>query len=85
MQAALKKMEISRMWRRCLLSGVTVWLVSTVPAGAFVAYVELFGRFVGRGFRIPQLVNSVQSGAAAYARLSRYRAVSGARNAGRPK
>jgi ABC-type multidrug transport system fused ATPase/permease subunit len=37
--------------------------------GAFVAYTELFGRFVGRGFRIPQLVNSVQSGAAAYARL----------------
>ncbi len=28
------------MWRRCLLSGVTVWLASTVPAGAFVAYVS---------------------------------------------
>jgi ATP-binding cassette, subfamily B, multidrug efflux pump len=37
--------------------------------GAFVAYLELFGRFVARSYRIPQLVNSVQSGAAAYARL----------------
>src|SRR5216683_3044096 len=44
-------------------------LVGAMTIGAFVAYVELFGRFVGRGFRIPQLVNSVQSGAAAYARL----------------
>jgi ATP-binding cassette, subfamily B, multidrug efflux pump len=30
---------------------------------------QLYLRFVGRGFRIPQLVNSVQSGGAAYARL----------------
>ena len=44
-------------------------LAGAMTIGAFVAYVELFGRFVGRGFRIPQLVNSVQSGAAAYARL----------------
>jgi ATP-binding cassette subfamily B multidrug efflux pump len=44
-------------------------LAGAMTIGAFVAYTELFGRFVGRGFRIPQLVNSVQSGAAAYARL----------------
>jgi ATP-binding cassette, subfamily B, multidrug efflux pump len=44
-------------------------LAGAMTIGAFVAYLELFGRFVGRGFRIPQLVNSVQSGAAAYARL----------------
>jgi ATP-binding cassette subfamily B multidrug efflux pump len=37
--------------------------------GGFVAYLELFLRFVNRGHRIPQLVNSVQSGAAAYGRL----------------
>src|SRR5262245_16843144 len=37
--------------------------------GTFVAYLQLYLRFVGRGFRIPQLVNSVQSGGAAYARL----------------
>lgn len=44
-------------------------LAGAMTIGAFVAYLELFGRFVGRGFRIPQLVNSVQGGAAAYARL----------------
>jgi ATP-binding cassette, subfamily B, multidrug efflux pump len=37
--------------------------------GAFVAYLGLFTRFVERGFRIPQLVNSIQSGGAAYARI----------------
>jgi ATP-binding cassette subfamily B multidrug efflux pump len=40
-----------------------------MTVGAFVAYLELFLRFVNRGHRIPQLVNSVQSGATAYARL----------------
>lgn len=44
-------------------------LSGTVTIGAFVAFIELFGRLVGRGFRIPQLVNSVQSAAAAYTRL----------------
>jgi ABC-type multidrug transport system fused ATPase/permease subunit len=37
--------------------------------GAFVAYLDLYTRFVGRGHRVPQLFNSVQSGAAAYERL----------------
>src|SRR5207245_10319277 len=40
-----------------------------MTVAVFVAYLELFLRFVNRGHRIPQLVNSVQSGAAAYARL----------------
>jgi ABC-type multidrug transport system fused ATPase/permease subunit len=44
-------------------------LAGALSVGSFVAYLELFGRFVGRSYRIPQLVNSVQSGAAAYARL----------------
>jgi len=44
-------------------------LAGAMTVGAFVAYLELFLRFVNRGHRIPQLVNSVQSGAAAYARL----------------
>jgi ATP-binding cassette subfamily B protein len=44
-------------------------LAGAMSVGAFVAYLQLYGRFVGRGFRIPQLVNSVQSGGAAYARL----------------
>jgi ABC-type multidrug transport system fused ATPase/permease subunit len=37
--------------------------------GAFIAYLNLYLTFVRRGHRVPQLFNSVQSGAAAYARL----------------
>jgi ABC-type multidrug transport system fused ATPase/permease subunit len=37
--------------------------------GAFVGYLELYLRFVGRAHRIPQMINSIQSGGAAYARL----------------
>jgi ATP-binding cassette, subfamily B, multidrug efflux pump len=60
-----------------MISGVVliVWqgservLAGAMTVGAFVAYLELFLRFVNRGHRIPQLVNSVQSGAAAYERV----------------
>jgi len=60
-----------------MISGVLliVWkgservVAGAMTVGAFVAYLELFLRFVNRGHRIPQLVNSIQSGAAAYARL----------------
>jgi ABC-type multidrug transport system fused ATPase/permease subunit len=60
-----------------MISGVVlvVWqgservLAGAMTVGAFVAYLELFLRFVNRGHRIPQLVNSVQSGAAAFARI----------------
>jgi ABC-type multidrug transport system fused ATPase/permease subunit len=44
-------------------------VAGVMTVGAFVAYLELFLRFVNRGHRIPQLVNSLQSGAAAHARL----------------
>jgi ABC-type multidrug transport system fused ATPase/permease subunit len=44
-------------------------VAGAMTVGLFVAYLELFLRFVNRGHRIPQLVNSIQSGAAAYARL----------------
>lgn len=40
-----------------------------MTVGAFIAYTELYLRFVNRGFRVPQMINSIQSGAAAYARL----------------
>ncbi len=50
------------------LSGRKV-IAGSMTIGAFVAYLELYLRFVGRGFRVPQLVNSIQSGGAAYARL----------------
>ena len=52
-----------------------IWLGGTkvatgaVTLGAFVAYLELFTRFVGRGHRVPQLFNSIQSAAAAYKRV----------------
>ena len=60
-----------------MVSGVIliVWqggervIAGAMTVGAFVAYLELFLRFVNRGHRIPQLVNSIQSGAAAHARL----------------
>ena len=54
---------------------VIVWrgservVAGAMTVGAFVAFLELVLRFVNRGHRIPQLVNSIQSGAAAYARL----------------
>jgi ABC-type multidrug transport system fused ATPase/permease subunit len=44
-------------------------VAGALTVGGFVAYLNLFLRFVNRGFRVPQLVNSVQSGGAAYARL----------------
>jgi ABC-type multidrug transport system fused ATPase/permease subunit len=40
-----------------------------LTVGAFIAYLELYLRFVNRGFRVPQMINSIQGGAAAYARL----------------
>jgi ABC-type bacteriocin/lantibiotic exporter with double-glycine peptidase domain len=40
-----------------------------MTVGAFIAYLELYLRFVNRGFRVPQMLNAIQSGAAAYARL----------------
>jgi ABC-type multidrug transport system fused ATPase/permease subunit len=46
---------------RVIAGGLTI--------GAFVAFLQLYARYIGRGFRIPQLVNSVQSGGVAYARL----------------
>ena len=49
--------------------GGTRVVAGAMTVGAFVAYLQLYLRFVGRGFRIPQLVNSIQSGGAAYARL----------------
>jgi ABC-type multidrug transport system fused ATPase/permease subunit len=45
-------------------------VTGTMSVGEFVAYLALFIRFVERGFRIPQLVNSIQTGGAAYARLA---------------
>ncbi|MCI0439926.1 MAG: ABC transporter ATP-binding protein/permease [Chloroflexi bacterium] len=54
---------------------IVVWqggervISGALTIGAFVAYLELYLRFVNRGFRVPQMVNSIQSGSAAYTRL----------------
>ena len=52
-------------WRGGLAVVAGAWTL-----GAFVTYLDLFLKFTGRGFRLPQLVNSVQAGGAAYARLA---------------
>ncbi len=60
-----------------MMAGVVlvVWLggrevvSGAMTVGAFVAYLELFLRFVGRGTRVPRLLNSMQSAGAAWARL----------------
>jgi ATP-binding cassette subfamily B multidrug efflux pump len=76
-QLARLKGGLQPVYATIMTSGVVliVWqgsdrvVAGTMTVGAFIAYLELFLRFVNRGHRIPQLVNSVQSGAAAYARL----------------
>ncbi|MGE3272298.1 MAG: ABC transporter ATP-binding protein [Chloroflexota bacterium] len=40
-----------------------------MTAGQLVAFLELYLRFVQRGFRVPQLINSVQAGGVAYQRV----------------
>ncbi|MHB8574378.1 MAG: ABC transporter ATP-binding protein [Dehalococcoidia bacterium] len=47
---------------RVIAGGMTV--------GALVAYLQLYVRFIGRAPRIPQMVNTIQAGGAAYDRLA---------------
>jgi ABC-type multidrug transport system fused ATPase/permease subunit len=64
-------------YRLLMVCGIVlvIWLgggrvvAGTMTLGAFIAYLDLYSRFTGRGHRVPQLFNSVQGGAAAYARL----------------
>ena len=64
-------------YRLLMMGGVVflLWLggrrvaAGVMTLGTFIAYLDLYTRFVNRGHRVPQLFNSVQSGAAAYARL----------------
>lgn len=41
-----------------------------MSVGALVAYLQLYVRFIGRAPRIPQMVNTIQAGGAAYTRLA---------------
>lgn len=71
------KMGLQPVYSTLMTAGVVfiVWqggdrvISGLLSLGEFIAYLQLFLRFVNRGHRIPQLVNSVQSGAAAYGRL----------------
>jgi len=44
-------------------------LSGAMTLGAFMAYLELYLRFVNRGFRVPQMINSIQAGTSAYSRI----------------
>lgn len=77
LSATRLRLGLRPLYSTLMMAGVlfVVWqggervVSDTMSVGAFVGYLALFVRFVERGFRIPQLVNSVQSGGAAYARL----------------
>ena len=77
LHAAQFRLGLPALYSTLMTSGVllVIWqggervIEGALSVGGFVAYLSLFLRFVERGFRIPQLVNSIQSGGAAYARL----------------
>jgi ABC-type multidrug transport system fused ATPase/permease subunit len=78
LDASRLRLGLPPVYSTLMMSGVlfVIWqggervLEGAMSVGAFVAYLALYVRFVERGFRIPQLVNSIQSGGAAYARLA---------------
>lgn len=65
------------LYRLLMVGGVVflLWMggqrviAGTMTLGGFVAYFELYTRFINRGHRVPQMFNSVQRGAAAFTRL----------------
>jgi ATP-binding cassette, subfamily B, multidrug efflux pump len=77
LEAARLRLGLPALYSTLMMSGIVlvIWqggervTSGAMSVGAFVGYLALFVRFAERAFRIPQLVNSIQSGAAAYARL----------------
>ena len=77
LSATRLRLGLPPLYSTLMMSGIVfvIWqggervVAGAMSVGAFVGYLALFIRFVERGFRIPQLVNSIQSGGAAYARL----------------
>jgi ABC-type multidrug transport system fused ATPase/permease subunit len=77
LSASRLRLGLPPLYSTLMMSGIlfVIWqggervIDGAMSVGVFVAYLALFVRFVERGFRIPQLVNSIQSGGAAYARL----------------
>jgi ATP-binding cassette subfamily B multidrug efflux pump len=77
LSATRLRLSLPPLYSTLMMSGIVfvIWhggqrvVGGAMTVGAFVAFLTLFIRFAERGFRIPQLVNSIQSGGAAYARL----------------
>jgi len=77
LDAARLRLGLPPLYSTLMMSGIlfVIWqggervTSGLMSVGVFVGYLALFVRFAERAFRIPQLVNSIQSGAAAYARL----------------
>jgi len=77
LSATRLRLGLPPLYSTLMMSGVlfVIWqggervIEGAMSVGAFVGYLALYIRFVERGFRIPQMVNSIQSGGAAYARL----------------
>jgi len=78
LSAARLKLGLPPLYGALMTSGVivVVWLggeqviAGAMSVGSLVAFLGLFIRFAERGFRVPQLLNSIQSGGAAYVRLA---------------
>ncbi len=78
LSATRLRLGLAPLYSTLMMSGIlcVIWqggervVDGAMSVGVFVGYLALFIRFVERGFRIPQLVNSIQSGGAAYARLA---------------
>jgi ATP-binding cassette subfamily B multidrug efflux pump len=77
LSATRLRLGLPPLYSTLMMSGIVfvIWhggervVEGAMSVGAFVGFLALFIRFAERGFRIPQLVNSIQSGGAAYARL----------------
>lgn len=77
LSATRLRLGLPPLYSTLMMSGIlfVIWqggervVDGAMSVGAFVGFLALFIRFTERGFRIPQLVNSIQSGGAAYARL----------------
>ena len=77
LSATRLRLGLPPLYNTLMMSGIliVIWqggervVSGAMSVGVFVGYLALFIRFVERGFRIPQMVNSIQSGGAAYARL----------------
>ena len=78
LSATRLRLSLPPLYSTLMMSGIlfVIWkggervVDGAMSVGVFVGYLALFIRFVERGFRIPQMVNSIQSGGAAYARLA---------------